>query len=117
MFDKILKELAQSAGATGAIMLDWEGEVVASYSHSTALEMDLIGAHHGIILNIIKDAASRHGVSEVSSVSITTEKTRLAISTIKEGYYLVVTMDRAKPQGKALFESKRAVARIEEEMG
>lgn len=116
-FNAILQELAQKSGATGAIMLDWEGEVVASYSASDSLQMDLIGAHHGIILDIIKDASTRSDAPEVRSVSISTGETRLAISSLKEGYYLVVALEKKRPVGRALFESKRAIKVIEKEMG
>ncbi len=116
-FKAILQDLAHKAGATGAIMLDWEGEVVASYSAGDSLQMDLIGAHHGIILDIIKDASTRSDTAEVRSVSISTGNTRLAISSLKEGYYLVVALEKKHPIGRALFESKRAIKIIEAEMG
>ncbi|MDO8427366.1 MAG: roadblock/LC7 domain-containing protein [Deltaproteobacteria bacterium] len=116
-FDLILKELTKNAGAKGAVMLDSDGEIVASHADSPSLEIDLIGAHHGIVLDIIKDATSRSAFSGVRSVAISTVKSRLAISTLKEGYYLLVAMGRSAPMGKALFESRRAVERIEEEMG
>ncbi|MFQ5735626.1 MAG: roadblock/LC7 domain-containing protein [Thermodesulfobacteriota bacterium] len=117
MFNAILKDLTAKAGANGAIMLDHDGELVASYSGSTDLDMDLIGAHHGIILNIIRDASTRSAFKDVQSVSISTGKTRLAISTLKDGYYLVLATGKALPVGKALFESKKAVRRLEAEMG
>jgi len=116
-FKTILQGLTQRSFATGAIMLDWEGEVVASYSVNDSVQMDLIGAHHGIILDIIRDASVKSDIYGVDSVSITTDSTRLAISSIKEGYYLVVALDRNRPVGRALFESKRAIRAIENEMG
>lgn len=116
-FTRILKELTEKSGAKGAIMLDYDGEVVASYSEAETLEIDLIGAHHGIILNIIKDAAARSSGGMVSSVSISTDILRIAISSIKDDYYLVMAMDRRSPVGKAAFESRRAVKELEKEMG
>lgn len=115
-FKAILQELAEKTGASGAIMIDWEGEVVASYSLNDSLQMDLIGAHHGIILNIIKDASARIDLSDVRSVVISTREARLAISPIKEGYCLVVSLQKGRAIGKALFESGRAVKRLELEM-
>jgi predicted regulator of Ras-like GTPase activity (Roadblock/LC7/MglB family) len=117
-FKTILKGLTEATGAEGAALLDKDGELVDSYSRSRDVEIDLIGAHHGIILNAVKEAASRQEASpEVVSVVISTERLRLAIATVKDGYYLVVAVDRARPAGLALFESRRAVKRIEEEMG
>ncbi|MBI5588219.1 MAG: roadblock/LC7 domain-containing protein [Deltaproteobacteria bacterium] len=116
-FKAILQDLALKAGATGAIMLDREGEVVASCAQNDSLQIDLIGAHHGIILNIIQDASTRSDFPEVSSVSISTDSAKLSISSIKEGYYLVVALEKRRPIGKTLFESRRAIKKIEEEMG
>ncbi|MBI1912676.1 MAG: hypothetical protein HYS21_11835 [Deltaproteobacteria bacterium] len=117
-FTAILRDLTQKTHSTGAVMLDHDGELVASYSSFPSLEIDLIGAHHGIILNSIKDFSSRRqDLSGVKSVSISTTMMKLAISAIKDGYYLVLTMDRIRPIGKALYESQKAVKKIEAEMG
>lgn len=116
-FARILKELTGRAGASGAIMLANDGEVVASHTDQEGLDIDLIGAHHGIILSIIRDASARSDFKDIKSVSITTDTNRLAISTLKEGYYIVLAMGKALPIGKALYESKRAARLLEEEMG
>lgn len=116
-FERILEDLSVSAGANGAILIDWDGEIVASWAASDQVDIQLIGAHHEIILDIVKEAASRLDRQEVKHLAITTEKARLAISTVKEGYCLVMAMGNDRPIGKALIESKRAVERIEEEMG
>ncbi|HEY4707306.1 MAG TPA: roadblock/LC7 domain-containing protein [Thermodesulfobacteriota bacterium] len=116
MFAQILKDLSMSAVANGAIMIDRDGEIVASWA-TAPLEMDLIGAHHGIILSIVKDISSRHGLSTVRHVAITTDKARLVISTLKEGYCIVMALVRERPVGMALHELEEAVERIEREMG
>lgn len=116
-FNEILRDLSVSAGAAGAIIIDWEGEVVASWAGSPEIDINLIGAHHEIILDIIKDASSRHGAEAVRHVAITTDKARLAMASIKEGYCLVMALGRDVPVGKALLASGRAVERIESEMG
>ncbi|MEE9613493.1 MAG: roadblock/LC7 domain-containing protein [Thermodesulfobacteriota bacterium] len=118
VFRAILTELAERAGATGAIMLDWEGEAVDSFSATDDLELAEIGAHKGIILNMLRDVTSRQDDGgEVESVGISTTGARLAITTIKDGYYLLVTLHRGRPLGRAIFESKKAIAKIKKEMG
>ena len=117
MFERILNDLSTSAGAAGAIMIDRDGEIVASWAAGPDMQMDLIGAHHGIILSIIKDISSRHDLSTVGHVAITTDKARLVISTVKEGYCVVMALGRETPVGKALHEAGKAVERIEKEMG
>lgn len=114
-FKTILKRLVDSTGATGAVLLASDGEVVESYSSSQA-ELDLIGAHQGIVLSSIKDAAQRSASSAVRSVTISTEKTRLVILTVKEGYYIVVTAPRARFAGMVLMEGGGALKSVEDEM-
>lgn len=117
-FKKILQGLVERAGATGAVILDREGEILDKFSEDAHLDLDLIGAHYGVILGIVKDAAGRQGdLNDIGSVSILTERTRLSICVIKDGYYLVVTSGRKTPTGKTLLESSKAVKMIEAEIG
>lgn len=115
-FKTTLQRLVDSTGATGAALMASDGEVVESCSSSQA-ELDLIGAHHGIILSSIKDAAERSASHAVRSVTISTERARLVILTVKEGYYIVVATARERFAGKVLMEGKLALKSIEEEMG
>lgn len=117
-FKRILKDLTDHTESIGAVMIDWDGEVVASYTVTEDLDMPLVGAHHGIVLNRIKEASGNHGgTAHVETTVILTAKTGIAISAIKEGYSLVVVMGEEALPGKILFESKKAVRLIEKEMG
>ncbi len=117
-FDIILKELATTVGAEGAIMLDYDAEMVAAFSESTTSDIGLIGAHHAVIFNIIKNVSSEKGGKvEVKSVVITTGGNKLIITAIKDGYCLVLVMDKAKSTGLALIESEKTIKKLEEEMG
>ncbi len=115
-FREILRGLVESLGAEGAVMLAHDGELVDSYAASE-IEMDLIGAHFGVIFNIVNDVSSRYGGSAVESVAIVTGSSRLVVSAIKEGYCLVIALGGRGPLGGPLLQSRKAVARIEEEMG
>ena len=128
-FKAILENLVEKTpGATGAIMLDWEGEAVADFSKSQGLDLSAIGAHKGIILNLTRDMLNRLSVrppeaghdkveNGIKTIGIATEFTRIALSTIKQGYYLVVTLEKTRPFGRAFFETKKAIRDIEREMG
>ncbi|MBI5236937.1 MAG: roadblock/LC7 domain-containing protein [Deltaproteobacteria bacterium] len=117
-FQETLQEFADAVGAKGAAMLAWDGEAVASYAVGADTEMDLIGAHHSPVLDTIKEASSRHDPSApVQTVFITSAKARLSISVIKDNYCLVASLERYTPMGKVIVESRKAVQRIEEEMG
>ncbi len=94
--------------------------MIASYSGSPSLELDLIGAHHGIILNIARDAADRQtgrSAGDITYIAITTNIGRLIISTIKEGYYVIVALPRSVSIARCAFEVRKALPLIEKEMG
>lgn len=118
-FKAILKNLVENTpGATGAILLDDEGEAVADFSKSADIDLPAIGAHKGIVLNLTRDALlNLKQTNGVKTIAISTEFARIALATIKEGYYLVVTLERTKPMGRVFFESKKAIKDIEREMG
>ncbi len=116
-FEAILHELTERSGASGAVLLGADGDMVASFTASPALEMDLIGAHHGVILNIVRDAAERLDEGPVKAISITTGASRITVCSLKEDLCLVLVMKRQAQPGKALMESRRAIVRIEKELG
>ncbi|MBI2401084.1 MAG: roadblock/LC7 domain-containing protein [Deltaproteobacteria bacterium] len=116
IFTEILKSLSEKANANGAVMMDKDGEIVASWSKSADLDMELIGAHYEIVLDAANEAASGCG-GKVSSITISTDTAKIAILAIKEEYCLVLALDRAAPSRKAMLEAARAVEKIEEEMG
>lgn len=119
-FTAILKDLANRTGATGVALLDWDGELIASFADSLPLELDLVGAYYGIILNIARDAAARQTgtlAGDITSISITTNVSRLVISTIKDGYYVIAALPRAIPVARCAFEVRKAISLIEKEMG
>ncbi|MBI5598445.1 MAG: roadblock/LC7 domain-containing protein [Deltaproteobacteria bacterium] len=119
-FKNILRELATRSGAEGAIMLAPDGEPVGSFNASTECDLEAIGAHKGIIFNMLKGAASRTGTNgdrDIHSVSITTENAKLAMVALKDGYYIVIALKKEGSFGRVFFEAKKAVREIEREMG
>lgn len=118
-FKAILRGLVErTPGATGAIMLDRDGEAVADYTPLSHLDLPIIGAHQGIILKMIKRAmAGRSAEDGAQHIGISTDVTKIAISTMQEGYYLILLLDRNRFLGRAFMESRKAVMDIEQEMG
>lgn len=116
-FHEILRGLVEELGAEGAVMLASDGEVVDVYASKESIEMDIIGAHHSVIFNSVKEIGSRQGGAAIEYAAIVTGTSRLLLSAIKEGYCLVVALNGRGPVGRALIESRKAVLRIEEEMG
>lgn len=126
-FKKILDNLVSRSGARGAVMVAGDGEVVeasklASVSASASagngpLELDLIGAHNAVVLDLVKEVAGSLELGSVESVMVSTGDARLAVTVLKDGYMLVAVMDRTARSAQVLFESKCAVEQIEAEMG
>jgi predicted regulator of Ras-like GTPase activity (Roadblock/LC7/MglB family) len=116
IFTEILKALATGTKAAGAVMIDKDGEIVASWSEAPGLDMALVGAHYEIILDAANEAASGHW-GKVSSLVISTDTAKIAILAIKEEYCLVLALDRGARLGKVVREAAEAVERIEAEMG
>ncbi len=130
-FNAILKELAGRTEALGAIMIDADGESVAA--ESDVLDMPLLGAHQGIVLGAIRAAAAEadggarggNGVAVAAKTStdtlgctvISTSSSKTVLFPLKDGYCLVLVLEKATPTGRAIFECKRARRSLESEMG
>ncbi len=114
-FKTILRKLTKSIDGYGAILLDEEGEVVDMFSSEGGLELDVIGAHKGIILKMLERAVK--DTESVHSIGISTEKMKLTISPIKEGYYVVVLSSEYTPLQRVIRETSRYLKELEEEMG
>lgn len=115
IFNELLKALAGRIQARGAVMIDKDGEIVASWT-AAGLDMALVGAHYEIVLDAANEVSLRHG-GPAGSIFIKTVSWTIAILAIKEGYCLVLVMDRAALFGKVLLEAERTVREIETEMG
>ena len=112
-FKAILKDLCDRTGGTGAIMLDWEGEAVDYFALNPNIELTAIGAHKGIILNLLRDATARvDNEALVESIGITTKNTKIAIVVLKDGYYVLLTLRNNDSMARGLFETKRAAKKL-----
>jgi len=118
-FKTILKRLVErTPGAIGAIMIDHDGETVADFTATTYLDLPAIGAHQGVILHMVKRVmAGRSENGDARHIGISTNMAKIAISTIHDGYSLVLLIKRNSFLGKAFMESRKAVAEVEQEMG
>lgn len=104
-------------------MVAEDGEVVeasklaSAHTEQDPLELDLIGAHNAVVLDLVKEVAGSLELGCVESVMVSTGGARLAVTVLKDGYMLVAVMDRTARSSQVLFESKCAVEQIEAEMG
>jgi predicted regulator of Ras-like GTPase activity (Roadblock/LC7/MglB family) len=116
-FKTILNELVESIpGATGAILADWEGESVEQYCLYDDYELKLIAAHKGIVLARIREAHAFQAGVEPEDAVISTGKLHILTGVIGPDYSLVMTLDRGVIIGKALYNFRKAIMRLEKEI-
>lgn len=123
-FERILKDLASASGASGAAMVDHEGEIVATAGDGSA-DLALLGAHHAVVIDHVKEASSRLDIAgrgagaedQLDCMTVSTKGARLVLKQIKEGYFILLLMDRGANTARALYQAGKSADRIREEMG
>jgi predicted regulator of Ras-like GTPase activity (Roadblock/LC7/MglB family) len=83
--------LAKIAGARTALLLDAQGEVVVGAGDLDERQR-LIGAYQGITLGMVARASQRVGGGEVRALISRHEGGAVVLATLKDGYYLVVSL-------------------------
>lgn len=116
-FKSILANLMASVpGATGAILADWEGEAVEQSCLYDIYDLKVIGAHKGILLNLLKDAHQKMAAGEMQHAVITTERQHYLTGSIGADYFLVMTLDRTAIVGLAIRHFQAAVEKMYKEI-
>jgi predicted regulator of Ras-like GTPase activity (Roadblock/LC7/MglB family) len=89
--------LAKVAGARTALLLDAQGEVVVGAGDLDERQR-LIGAYQGITLGMVARASQRVGGGEVRALVSRHSRGSVVLTTLRDGYYLVVSLGpRALP--------------------
>jgi predicted regulator of Ras-like GTPase activity (Roadblock/LC7/MglB family) len=105
----ILERLLRAiAGARAALLLDPNGEVVVE-TGAKDVKHRLIGAYQGIALTTARRAAERHDVGRISQFCCRYAFGTVALTALKDDYYLVVSLAPEASLAAGLWHS--AVAR------
>ena len=116
-FKETLENLIERVpGAQGAILSDWEGEAVDQVSRIGEYELKVIGAHKGIILTNMRQAMRDLESDALEEIIVTTERNQTMILPVTQDYYLVLTLERGEALGRALFEARKTIAVLREEI-
>jgi predicted regulator of Ras-like GTPase activity (Roadblock/LC7/MglB family) len=116
-FKRLLAQLITSVpGARGAIMADWEGEAVDQVGLMDDYDLQVMGAHKGVILQNLYQIASRLGNDRPSEVVITTTRAQTLLLPVTSDYFLMLTLDRGSAIGRALFEARRCTQALYREI-
>ena len=117
MFKEILKDaVAGTIGATGAIFVDGEGESVGHFFRGPEYDIKLLGAHCGILLGLVREAAGNIGQGEVRCMVLATDDAKVVVQPLKDGYSLVMLLDGRANTGMALRGAMRAAKILMEEI-
>lgn len=105
-FQRILGELLQSChGAVGAIFLDHEGEAVALRSERVFdigdYGLKAIGAYSGMFLSNARRLSQGIDGGEPQRLTISFDHAKVLSCPLKDGYYLVLVVDRQANEGVA----------------
>jgi len=117
VFKELLKDIVDGLpGAAGAILADWEGESVDFFFRGPDYDIKLLGAHHGILLNLAKEASDNNGLGDIRALMVSMGEHRVVVQPLKDGYYLVLLLDRGANGGQALRVAGIAATRLIEEI-
>ncbi len=102
-FKTILNRLvANTNGAVGAILLDWEGEAVEiATSEASIDDLKLIGAYQAVFLDRLKKICSSSSIGAPDRFEIHLEKAAFLNCVLIDGYYAVLVVRGQSHKGVA----------------
>ena len=107
--------LARVAGTRTALLLDVQGEIVVG-AGDLGERQRLIGAYQGILLGMASRTAGRVAAGAIRSLVWRHAGGSVVLTTLKDGYYLVVSLDHSALPAVAARHCQEARARLDEEI-
>ena len=107
--------VAHVAGARTALLLDAQGEVVVG-AGDLGERQRLIGAYQGIALGMATRTAERYEAGGVRSLVWRHDGGTVILTTLKDGYYIVLSLGRESLPAAAVRHCEDARARLEQEI-
>ena len=91
-----LEEVVRRAtGGLGAVVVADDGETIDQFTAGDHYEIRLVGAHQGIILQLIQRAMENAGNgNRLEGVSITSDRRIFSVVPVMDGTFLVLVQDR-----------------------
>jgi hypothetical protein len=113
---KILEALLGALpGSRAAILLDSQGELVVEAGDKDPRHR-LIGAYFGITLQRLLRLAGDHPVGSVQSISSRYSAGHVALSPLKDGYYMVLSVSAETSLPRAAHALQRAALEMNQEL-
>ena len=106
-YQRVLDDLVSAVDASGALLLDAEGEVVVEGGARDDRHR-LIGAYKGLALATVRKTVHRHGGGDIAYLLYRYTDGVVILRPLKDGYYLVLSLPVGGRVGEALHRSGRA---------
>jgi predicted regulator of Ras-like GTPase activity (Roadblock/LC7/MglB family) len=103
-------------GAVGAVFADWEGEPVDQFAHIPPLDIQIVGAHWGVVFGTATSSVSRMGAGAVEELWVEGAHAFVFVRRVTEQYYVVLAARRTVHLATALRELQATARRLLEEM-
>ena len=116
-FGQILEDMVKRVpGAVGAVFSDWEGEPVDQFAHIPALDIQLVGAHWGVVWSQATERLGAHALGAVEELLIEGDRAIVLVRLVSEGYFVVLATKRDAHLATARRELERGAGILRSEM-
>lgn len=114
----LLKELVSKVnGATGAIILEADGEAVQLCAPASSERLRLRGAYIAVVLRSCRAAAARSSLAGLSSLVLGYDGANFVAQEIDRDCFVVLELEASANIGEAMFRLEPAVEKLREEFG
>jgi predicted regulator of Ras-like GTPase activity (Roadblock/LC7/MglB family) len=116
-FGDILEQMVRRVpGAVGAVFADWEGEPVDQFAHIPPLDIQLVGAHWGVVWSQATERLKQHQLGAVEELLIEGDRAIVLVRLVAEGYFVVLATNHDAHLATALRELERGAGILRGEM-
>jgi predicted regulator of Ras-like GTPase activity (Roadblock/LC7/MglB family) len=106
--------VARVPGGRGAVFLDTEGESVDEFTETSRTGIQLVGAHLGVVLSLVRERLRSWGRPD--EILIETEHAIILVAAVDDRYLAVLEADAQAPIGLMRRELARAIEALRAEM-
>jgi len=116
-FAEILRAMVERVpGALAAVFADWEGEAVDLFGTPPPLEIQLAGAHWGVVFMLANDHLRDVGAGAVEELWVESDAGLTLIRRVTDRYYVVLSAKQTTHLQTARRELERSAASLLGEM-
>jgi predicted regulator of Ras-like GTPase activity (Roadblock/LC7/MglB family) len=116
-FGEILEAMVRRVpGAVGAVFADWDGEPVDQFAHIPPIDIQLVGAHWGIVWSQATRRLEKHQLGAVEELLIEGERAIVVVRSVTDRYFVVLATRRDAHLATALRELERGAHILRGEM-